>query len=60
MSIVLQDQAQMYGALFVLRQLARKYEFRDEDESAPMNAIVGAALPLLLPVFQVIQHARVL
>ena len=54
----LQDQARISGALFVLRFLARKYEFRggsDEegDERAPLEAIVNATFPVLLQIFQV-------
>lgn len=43
----------MSGALCVLRFLARKYEFRDEEERAPLEAVVNATFPSLLHIFQV-------
>ena len=49
----LQDQARISGALYVLRFLARKYEFRDEDERAPLEGVVNATFPTLLQIFQV-------
>jgi hypothetical protein len=39
--------------LVVLRFLARKYEFRDEDERAPLEGVVAATFPTLLQIFQV-------
>ncbi len=42
----------MYGGLFALRILARKYEFRDEDERAPLVAIINATFPVLLQIMQ--------
>ncbi|KAE8696314.1 Importin beta-like SAD2 [Hibiscus syriacus] len=46
----LQDQ-QVYGTLFVLRILARKYEFKSEDERTPVHHIVEETFPLLLNIF---------
>lgn len=48
----LQDQHRISGALYVLRFLARKYEFRDEEERAPLEGVVNAAFPPLLGIFQ--------
>ena len=45
--------ARMHGALYALRILARKYEFRDEEDRAPLEAIVNTTFPLLLPIFKV-------
>ncbi len=50
---MLQDQLRIGGALYVLRLLARKYEFRDEEDRAPLEAIVNTTFPLLLPIFKV-------
>eukprot|EP00887_Chlorella_sp_A99_P003658 scaffold7.g3658.t1 len=47
-----QDQARVGGALLVLRLLARKYEFRDEEEREPLEALVNATFPVLLPILQ--------
>ncbi|XP_074271177.1 importin beta-like SAD2 isoform X2 [Silene latifolia] len=46
----LQDQ-QVYGALFVLRILARKYEFKSDDERTPVFLIVEETFPPLLNIF---------
>lgn len=48
-----QDQARISGALYVLRFLARKYEFRDEEERGPLDGVVNATFPTLLQIFQV-------
>lgn len=37
----------------MLRFLARKYEFRDEEERAPLEAVINATFPILLHIFQV-------
>ena len=44
---------QVWGALYVLRVLTRKYEFKDEDERAPLAPVVTAAFPPLLAMLQV-------
>ncbi|WCJ41499.1 Importin beta-like SAD2 [Euphorbia peplus] len=46
----LQDQ-QVYGALFVLRVLSRKYEFKSDDERTPVYHIVDETFPHLLSIF---------
>ncbi|KAM7484745.1 hypothetical protein LguiA_000754 [Lonicera macranthoides] len=46
----LQDQ-QVYGALFVLRILSRKYEFKSDDERTPVYHIVEETFPHLLSIF---------
>ncbi|KAA3454673.1 importin beta-like SAD2 [Gossypium australe] len=46
----LQDQ-QVYGALFVLRILARKYEFKSEEERTPVHRIVEETFPHILNIF---------
>ncbi|GMH22887.1 hypothetical protein Nepgr_024730 [Nepenthes gracilis] len=46
----LQDQ-QIYGALFVLRILSRKYEFKSDDERMPIYLIVEETFPHLLNIF---------
>ncbi|KAL4310233.1 hypothetical protein GQ457_01G034640 [Hibiscus cannabinus] len=46
----LQDQ-QAYGALFVLQILARKYEFKSEEERTPVHHIVEETFPHLLNIF---------
>ncbi|CAF2122421.1 unnamed protein product [Brassica napus] len=46
----LQNQ-QIYGALFVLRILSRKYEFRSDEEITPVTRIVEETFPLLLTIF---------
>ncbi|XP_057754517.1 importin beta-like SAD2 [Arachis stenosperma] len=46
----LQDQ-QVYGALFVLRILARKYEFKSDEERTPVYRIVDETFPHLLNIF---------
>lgn len=48
-----QEQARMRGALFALRILARKYEFKDEEERGPLAPIVAGFLPPLLQILQV-------
>ncbi|KAL8105776.1 importin beta-like SAD2 [Apium graveolens] len=46
----LQDQ-QVYGALFVLRLLSRKYEFKSDEERTPVYQIVEETFPHLLNIF---------
>ncbi|XP_048333366.1 importin beta-like SAD2 [Ziziphus jujuba] len=46
----LQDQ-QVYGALFVLRILSRKYEFKSDEERVPVYHIVEETFPHLLNIF---------
>ncbi|KAJ4866585.1 Importin beta-like SAD2 [Raphanus sativus] len=46
----LQNQ-QIYGALFVLRILSRKYEFKSDEERTPVTRIVEETFPLLLNIF---------
>ncbi|CAN6552416.1 unnamed protein product [Malus baccata var. baccata] len=46
----LQDQ-QVYGALFVLRILSRKYEFKTDEERTPVYRIVEETFPPLLNIF---------
>lgn len=46
----LQDQ-QIYGSLFVLRILSRKYEFKSDEERTPVYLIVEETFPNLLVIF---------
>nr|XP_043610617.1 importin beta-like SAD2 [Erigeron canadensis] len=46
----LQDQ-QVYGALFVLRVLSRKYEFKSDEERTPVHHMVEETFPHLLNIF---------
>ncbi|XP_077226915.1 importin beta-like SAD2 [Tasmannia lanceolata] len=46
----LQDQ-QVYGALYVLRILSRKYEFKSDEERTPVYLIVDETFPHLLGIF---------
>nr|XP_017226651.1 PREDICTED: importin beta-like SAD2 isoform X2 [Daucus carota subsp. sativus] len=46
----LQNQ-QVYGALFVLRILSRKYEFKSDEERAPVHYIVQETFPNMLIIF---------
>ncbi|KAK7295628.1 hypothetical protein RJT34_18539 [Clitoria ternatea] len=46
----LQDQ-QVYGALYVLRILSRKYEFKSDEERVPVYRIVEETFPHLLNIF---------
>ena len=56
-SVIAQDHGRLYGALFALRILARKYEFKDEEDRAPLAGIVNGAFPVLLQLFQVGQFS---
>ena len=46
------DQTAISGALRTLRIIARKYEFRDESDRAPLVAVIEATFPSVLSVFQ--------
>ncbi len=50
---VVQDEQRLYGALYALRLMTRKYEFRDAEERIPLDNIVKTTFPTLLQVFQV-------
>ncbi|XP_023549155.1 importin beta-like SAD2 isoform X1 [Cucurbita pepo subsp. pepo] len=41
----------VYAALFVLRILARKYEFKSDEDRTPVYRIVDETFPLLLNIF---------
>ncbi|KAG2439798.1 hypothetical protein HYH02_010433 [Chlamydomonas schloesseri] len=47
-----QDQVRVHGGLLALRLLARKYEFRDEEERAPLDGVIATSFPLLLHIFR--------
>ena len=51
-AVTLQEETRLHGGLYALRILSRKYEFRDEDDRAPLNTIVNSAFPVLLHIFQ--------
>ncbi|GJT09582.1 importin beta-like SAD2 [Tanacetum coccineum] len=42
---------QVYGALYVLRVLSRKYEFLSDEERTPVHHIVEQTFPYLLNIF---------
>ncbi|KAH1156543.1 hypothetical protein AAZX31_18G263200 [Glycine max] len=46
----LQDQ-QVHGALYVLRILSRKYEFKSDEERVPVYRVVDETFPHLLNIF---------
>lgn len=46
------DQQRVYGALFALRILTRKYEFKDDDERTPVYQIIDTTFPTLLEIFK--------
>ncbi|KAK9159720.1 hypothetical protein Syun_006061 [Stephania yunnanensis] len=52
----LQDEQQIYGALFVLRILSRKYEFKSDEERTPVYLIVEETFPHLLNIFNRLIH----
>ncbi|PON38011.1 Coatomer beta subunit [Parasponia andersonii] len=45
------DDSQVYSALFVLRILSRKYEFKSDEERVPVHHIVEETFPSLLNIF---------
>uniref|UniRef100_A0ACD5UPG2 Uncharacterized protein n=1 Tax=Avena sativa TaxID=4498 RepID=A0ACD5UPG2_AVESA len=47
----LESQDQIFGALYVLRILSRKYEFKSEEERIPLYQIVDECFPRLLNIF---------
>uniref|UniRef100_A0A7R9YU85 Importin N-terminal domain-containing protein n=1 Tax=Chlamydomonas euryale TaxID=1486919 RepID=A0A7R9YU85_9CHLO len=51
-NLVSQDEGRLYGGLYALRMVARKYEFRDASERDPLREITSAALPVLLQLLQ--------
>jgi hypothetical protein len=52
-ALAMQEQARLYGGLYALRILTRKYEFRDDEERVPLGSIVDSTFPGLLRIFQV-------
>ena len=50
----MQEQQRLYGSLYALRLMTRKYEFRDAEERIPLENIVQTTFPTLLQVFQVL------
>ncbi|PKA61740.1 Exportin-2 [Apostasia shenzhenica] len=49
-NLQLQDQ-QVFGALYALRILSRKYEFKSDEERSPVYHIVEETFPHLLNIF---------
>uniref|UniRef100_A0A0D3F549 Importin N-terminal domain-containing protein n=1 Tax=Oryza barthii TaxID=65489 RepID=A0A0D3F549_9ORYZ len=47
----LESENQIFGALYVLRVLSRKYEFKSEEERIPLYHIVEETFPRLLSIF---------
>ncbi|OEL15220.1 Importin beta-like SAD2 [Dichanthelium oligosanthes] len=47
----LESQDQIFGALYVLRILSRKYEFKSEEERIPLYQVVEESFPRLLNIF---------
>ncbi|KAK8960329.1 hypothetical protein KSP40_PGU015226 [Platanthera guangdongensis] len=54
-NLQLQDQ-QVLGALYVLRILSRKYEFKSDEERLPVSHIVEETFPHLLNIFHKLIH----
>lgn len=54
-NLQLQDQ-QILGALYVLRILSRKYEFKSDEERLPVSHIVEETFPHLLNIFHKLIH----
>lgn len=46
------DEVRVHGGLMALRLMARKYEFRDEEERAPLVLIVDTNFPALLTILR--------
>ncbi|KAG8070677.1 hypothetical protein GUJ93_ZPchr0006g45077 [Zizania palustris] len=47
----LESENQIFGALYVLRVLSRKYEFKSEEDRIPLFHIVEETFPRLLSIF---------
>lgn len=46
------DETQIFGGLYALRILARKFEFADEEDRAPLAAMQPTLMPVLLQLLQ--------
>jgi hypothetical protein len=44
------NQQRVFGALYALRILTRKYEFKDEEERTPVYHIINTTFPVLLEI----------
>ncbi|KAK3262901.1 hypothetical protein CYMTET_28267 [Cymbomonas tetramitiformis] len=51
-NLQMQDLPRLYGALYALRMLSNKYEFKDEDERVHIQEVVNTTFPTLLQIFQ--------
>ncbi|XP_074569121.1 importin beta-like SAD2 [Curcuma longa] len=49
-NLQLQDQ-QVFAALYVLRVLSRKYEYKSDEDRTPFHLIIKETFPLLLDIF---------
>jgi len=52
-NVVSREYARMTAGLYGLRLLARKYEFKDDNERAPLEHIANDCMPILL---QLVEH----
>lgn len=43
---------QMHNALLALRKVCKRYEYKSKEQRGPLNDIVNAAFPILLPLGQ--------
>lgn len=43
---------QVHNALLAIRKVAKRYEYKSKEQRGPLNEIVAAAFPLLLPLGQ--------
>jgi hypothetical protein len=47
-----QNGLRVHNALLALRKVCKRYEFKPRDQRGPLNQIVSASFPLLLPLAQ--------
>ncbi|KAL9295485.1 Importin beta-like SAD2 [Arabidopsis thaliana] len=52
------QKPQVYGALFVLRILSSKYEFKSDEDRAPIHRVVEETFPHLLNIFNNLVHVE--
>ena len=49
---------QVHNALLALRKVCKRYEYKSKEQRGPLNAIVSASFPLLLPLAQELSQAN--
>ncbi|GAX74708.1 hypothetical protein CEUSTIGMA_g2156.t1 [Chlamydomonas eustigma] len=58
-NLMSQDETRLHGGLYTLRILARRFEFKSDDERTPMEPVITEAFPILLHLLKQLMATQV-